>query len=105
MKKAITIILLSIISFSAFSQTAKKQSFIAPNEPKTITITLTESQMIKVYTLLVSGKAGIFDSDQLTAKGAKDLSIFADSLNNVFVLQSQKWHPAPVPKTDSTQKK
>lgn len=92
MKKAISILALAIISHSAFSQ------------EKRMDLILNETQMSQLFQLIKSGQNSIFDSDQLSAKGAKTVAIFGDSLANVFSAQYLKWHPAPPPKVDAPKK-
>lgn len=95
MKKAMSILALSFISLSAFCQ------------QKRMDLILNETQMSNLFQLIKAGQSSIFDSDQLSAKGAKLVAIFGDSLANAISAQYAVWHPAPppkkeVPKTDST---
>jgi len=100
--KLLIICLLSTLSLAGFSQTAKEPKI----DPKMVTITLTEQQMVDLHLILIAGRPGLFDSEQLSAHAAKGLALFDDSLDNVFILQSQKWHPAPPKvKQDSTKVK
>lgn len=103
--KLLIICLLSTLSLAGFSQTAKEPKIDA--QPKTVTLTLTEQQMVDLHLILIAGRPGLFDSEQLSAHAAKGLALFDDSLDNVFILQSMKWHPQPLPKVkqDSTHTK
>lgn len=100
--KLLIICLLSTLSLAGLAQTAKEPKI----DPKMVTLTLTEQQMVDLHLILIAGRPGLFDSEQLSAHAAKGLALFDDSLDNVFIQQSMKWHPQP-PKvrTDSTKVK
>lgn len=100
--KSILFITALFFSLSGLAQTAKEPKI----DPKMVTLTLTEQQMVDLHLILIAGRPGLFDSEQLSAHAAKGLALFDDSLDNVFILQSMKWHPAPPKiKQDSTSKK
>jgi hypothetical protein len=102
--KCSLILIFCLSVLSGFSQKKKEA-----DAPKTITVVLTEEEMITAFYLLQTGKTYIFDNEGLTAPQAKKAYKFADSLANVFTTQAQIWHPAPPqtgqPKSDSTGKK
>lgn len=102
--KSFLIIALCLSALSGFSQKKKEE----PAASKTITLVLSEEQMISAYYLFQTGKNYIFDSE-MPAKNAKEAYKLADSLSKVFTDQAAVWHPQPATnpehKTDSTGKK
>lgn len=103
----------SIFFYESSILTESKDGKTVIEQPDTVNrsmwLGLSENEMTKLFQLVKAGQAGIFDSNELSASGAKAVAVFADSITNVLSMQYSKWHPAPplpprieVPKQDST---
>ena len=95
MKKALFGLSVMVISATGIAQKAPENK---------MQLTITEGQMVSIYQLLQTAKTSVWDNPQLAAPYAKQLSIFADSLSNVFVKQSLLWHPDTARKQVDTAK-